>query len=135
MRLVKLFYFRLPLLLMVVAGIVGACGSQAIPFEQHVEISVTSGGQPKSGVALGLFGSEQCKGPVSTGISDSAGHIDFQRHAVRGKHAVLLQRLSLCERRGETWTQVWSQAIDPPDNLVFVCEASSRSMSCKDARD
>ena len=135
MRFVKLFYSRLPLPLVIVAGTVGACGSQAIPFEQHVEISVTSDGQPVPGAVLGIFSSEQCKGPGSTGISDSAGHVDFQRHAVRGKHAVLLERLSLCERRGEAWNQIWSDVIDPPDKLMFVCEATSKAISCKDAHD
>jgi len=116
-------------------GSLAACNSYHTDFEQNVRVALLEADHPVRGVTFGLFNAAKCEGESAVGMTDEAGVAKIRRTARRGKYAVLLEEIALCEKVGATWRLLWSETLDPPDQLVLKCEGISGRRSCRDSRD
>lgn len=112
-----------------------ACGSYQIEFEQKVHVALLDADRPMRSVTFGLFNSAKCEGLHATAATDEFGVANISRVALRGKYAVLVETITLCENVEGTWQLLWSATMDPPDELILECKGAVGPRTCRDSRD
>jgi hypothetical protein len=106
-----------------------SCGKE---FQQVVSIRVSdASGKPSPAVALRYFSNPSCGGSFVSSMTDQRGEAEILRNAIRGTVAVLLEKPSICFRRGNTWHSAWQQAMDPMDHERFTCTRRANESVCK----